>query len=84
MSPDAPSDFKSRVFMLGICDISAGIMVWEEGAYRFCSTDTRFDLLDGSRFKHVHQAAVSAFRVLRASLPPGSELARNCEGILWP
>lgn len=49
-----------------IDDITAGLALRERTGFRFIASDTRFRLLDGSRFRRLNQIEAAARRMVLA------------------
>ncbi|MFA5119974.1 hypothetical protein [Zavarzinia sp.] len=56
-------------FTIEVDDVVAGLALRERSGFSFVAADPRFRLLDGSRFRRLHQIEAAARNVLRASLP---------------
>ncbi|MDD3446401.1 MAG: hypothetical protein PHS60_13375 [Zavarzinia sp.] len=52
-----------------IDDITAGIAIRERAGFTFIASDSRFRLLDGSRFRRLQQIEAAARRMIAAHLP---------------
>lgn len=70
MSVETVHTIGAQAFIIEIGEIAAGVAVRERGGFAFVATDRRFNVLDGSKFKRVHQIENAARNVWRAHAGP--------------
>ncbi len=66
MSAETVHSIGAQAFIIEIGDIPAGLALRERGGFSFVATDRRFNVLDGSKFKRIHQLESAARNVWRA------------------
>ena len=71
----------ASAYIIEVGDRTAGMVVREQGGFRFFASERAFRPLEGALFRTIDQAARAARERLRPSKPPGRDSLARLEAV---